>query len=157
MKTAVFHKIGEPSEDHMVNSLEQILAFDGQITFDGAYMSVYEHRKQLAFLESPLLFIQGYSVGTEGIMSWQQIMELVFDNNFQLGWHGHSHRRLTELRDSEVEEELTCPLPLDLYAYPHGDWDSRVAKIVQEMGYLRAYSTTQGEEGNDFAIPRIYL
>lgn len=151
----VFHKIGEPSEDHMVNSLEQILGFNGQITFDGAYLSVWEHRDELAQKE-PVLFIQGDTVGYDDVCSWRQIEELLAIG-FIAGWHGWTHRRLTELPDHVVVRELTATSNYKLYAYPHGDWDERVAKLVKDMGYLRAYSTTQGEEGNDFAIPRTYI
>lgn len=156
---AVFHKIGEPSKDHMINSVEQIIDFalkGGLVTFDGAYKSLWENRNKLYNIE-PILFIQGNTVGTDGVMDWNEIMELRIKYGFTLGWHGWSHRRLTELEDRPIQRELWSPILMDVYAYPHGDWDDRVAKLVREAGYLRAYSTTQGVEGNDFAIPRQYL
>lgn len=153
----VFHRIGEPTGDHFTNSLEQILALDGIITFDGAYLSVWEHRDELAGKDA-IMFVQGDTVGTEGIMDWSQINDLGENYGFHVGWHGWTHRRLPELPDHAVIAELTAPGGLlPLYAYPHGDWDGRVAGLVKDMGYLRAYSTTQGEEGNDYAIPRVYI
>lgn len=159
MGIAVFHRIG--NEANFVNPIEQILAYDGIITFDGAYESVYHHRKELAS-RKPILFIQGDTVGTDGVCKWWQIMELVYRWGFQLGWHGHSHRKLTELNAGEVYKEIRPDGPLwpseyKYYAYPHGDWDNKVAAIVRQAGYEKAYSTTQGEEGNDFAIIREYL
>lgn len=160
VRVACFHKIGEPSEDHMVNSIEQILAFDGRVTFDGAYESVWESYPKLKpFLiyQSPVLFIQGDTVGKDGICSLSQIKTLS-QLGFIIGWHGWSHRRLTELNDDEVRAELDKPeWVAPFYAYPHGDWDERVANLVRKYGYICAYSTTQGEEGNDFAIPRVYI
>lgn len=155
MALAVCHHVGEVGE--YTNTLEEILAFDGILTFDGAYISVWDNREKLA-PKQPILFVQGETVGRDGVCSNTQIDELA-GLGFVLGWHGWTHRRLTELPDHAVIRELTSPDPVNykLYAYPHGDWDGRVAKIVQQMGYLRAYSTTQGEEGNDFAIPRIYV
>lgn len=155
MGVAVFHHISDEKKDFH-NTIEEILAFDGVITFDGAYRSVYVHRQALKDRE-PILFIQGNTVGTEGVCSQKEIAELV-DMGFVLGWHGWTHRRLTELPDHVVINELNPPTDsYKLYAYPHGEWDDRVAKLVKEMGYFRAYSTTQGVEGNDFAIPREYL
>lgn len=156
---AVFHKVGEPSEDHIVNSLEQILNFDGQVTFDGAYESVYKHREILRDRDV-IIFIQADTLGKSGVMNFSQVSELCIRYGFHLGWHGWSHRKLTELPDYAVIAELSPPAEwnvLPLYAYPHGDWDERTASLVKQMGFLRAYSTTQGEEGNDFAIPRIYV
>lgn len=158
MDVAVFHKIGEPNEDHTVNSLEQILGFKGEITFDGAYRSIWEHREILGKRE-PILFVQEDTVrlGNPDVLTWEEILALR-PYGFILGWHGKSHRRLTELPDHVIIKELTAP-PLfgKLYAYPHGDWSEHTAELVKQMGYLRAYSTTQGEGGNDFAIPRRYL
>lgn len=151
---AVFHKIG--TEGEYTNTIEEILNFDGVITFDGAYKSVYEHREVLGKRE-PILFIQYDTIDTEGVCTLDEISELE-DCGFVIGWHGRTHRRLTELPDHAVINELSHNLPnIKLYAYPHGDWDGRVAKLVKDMGYLRAYSTTQGEDGNDFAIPRVYI
>ena len=155
-QVAVFHRIGEPTPDKFTHSLEQILGFDGVITFDGAYDSIYAHRFELA-PKAPIMFVQADTVDTEGVMSWDELEEL-YHLGFVAGWHGRTHRKLTELPDHVVIRELTPVHPdVKLYAYPHGDWDERVAQIVKGMGYLRAYSTTQGEEGNDYAIPRIYL
>lgn len=155
MVVAVFHKIGEPTPDHFTHSIEQILAFEGVLTFDGAYLSVFEHREALA-PRKPLLFVLASTVGSDDVMGWSQIAELK-KLGFIIGWHGVSHRRLTEMGDAAVYKELENGRGYKLYAYPHGDWDQRVADIVKSMGYEKAYSTTQGEEGNAYAIPRVYI
>lgn len=156
-KVAVFHHISNKRKDFH-NSIEQILSFDGVLTFDGAYTSVWDYRDDLAQKDA-VIFVQGDTVGTHGVMTWEQIEALAsYPYNLHLGWHGWTHRRLTDLPDHAVIAELSAPRGgALLYAYPHGDWDERTAKLVKDMGYLRAYSTTQGEEGNDFAIPRIYI
>lgn len=152
----VFHRIGEPSKDHMVNSLDQIIGFDGQITFDGGDISIYRHRKVLAE-RKPTLFVLDEAIGGDNEMSWDEIIELQ-NMGFILGWHGWTHRRLPELTDRQITNELMKPMNIFyLYAYPHGDFDERTARLIKQAGYTKAYSTTQGEEGNDFAIPRIYI
>lgn len=152
-KIAVFHKIGESGD--YTNTIEQILAYEGIITFDGAYTSLWEHREKLAEKE-PILFVQANTLGTEGVMTWEQVRELGV-KGFILGWHGRTHRRLTELPDHIVTRELTPAFPeFKLYAYPHGDFDERTKQLVRDMGYLRAYSTTQGND-DPFSLHREYI
>lgn len=157
MEVAIFHHIGD--EGDFTNTIDEILAFDGVITFDGAYNSVWEHREALEDRE-PILFVQGDTVGQPGVMSWEEILHLAHHYQFIIGWHGWTHRKLTDLPDHVVINELIPAKEIEgvkLYAYPHGEWDERVAKIVQQMGYIRAYSTTQGNNDNDFAIYRKYI
>lgn len=150
---AVFHHIGD--EGSFTNPLSQILNYEGVLTFDGAYLSVWQNRKVL-YERNPILFVQADTIGNPGVCSWEQILELG-EEGFVLGWHGHTHRRLTELPDHAVIRELT-PHNSDfkLYAYPHGDFDERTANLVKEMGYLRAYSTTQGNDDN-YSLYREYI
>lgn len=152
---AVFHHIGEPTEDKFTRSLEQILAYQGLITFDGAYKEVYEHRQVLGARE-PIMFIQWDTIGTDGVCTLDEIAELK-KAGFTIGWHGHTHRRLTELTDDEIRQEIHSELgPMLAYAYPHGDFDERAKRLIEEAGYLYAYSTTQGDD-SDYARRREYI
>lgn len=157
MAVAVFHKIGESTEDKFTHSLEQILSYEGQITFDGVYESVFDNRLALKD-RRPLLFISGNQVGREGYCNKEQLLELEY-LGFVLGWHGWSHDKLTELTYIQILSELHKPdwINSGFYAYPHGDFNDLALEAIKTMGYKEAYSTTQGEEGNDFAIPRIYV
>lgn len=151
----VFHHIGD--EGDFTNTIEQILAYNGVVTFDGAYKSVYQHRERLAE-KRPLMFIQGDTIGGRGVMTEDEINDLAQNYNFTLGWHGWSHERLTDLPDHSVIRELSNPDPnvYKLYAYPHGDFDERTRNIVQKMGYLKAYSTTQGND-HPYSLHREYI
>lgn len=156
MKTAVFHRIGEPTEDKFTHSVEQILAYEGTPTFDGVYTSVWDNWPQIKG-RLPILFITGDQIGREGYLNRSQLEELQI-RGYQVGWHGWSHRRVIELSDEELWHELSKPSWVDpVYAYPHGAFDARAISVLKTQGYKKAYSTTQGEEGNDFAIPREYV
>lgn len=156
MSTAVFHRIGSPNPATFTNSIEQVLAFDGLITFDGVYTSVFDNRLVLA-PKHPLLFISGDQIGRDGYCNYEQLHNLK-SLGFVLGWHGWSHRRLNELSDDEKRLELRRPDWVEpIYAYPHGDFDERSVYVLKAYGYKEAYSTTQGEDGNDFAIKRVYI
>lgn len=155
MSVAVFHRVGEPTEDKFTHSIEQILAFDGLITFDGAYTSLWPHREVLGS-RKPILFVQGLTLGSEGVLTVGEVMKLQ-ESGFILGWHGWSHNRLTELSEDEIANELDRPDWVDpIYAYPHGDFNQVAIDKLKEMGYQKAYSTTQGDDG-DYTIKRIYI
>lgn len=155
MGVAVFHRIGEPTEDRFTHSIEQIMDYDGQITFDGIYRSVFEHRAVLAWRE-PILFITGEQIGRKNFCNREQLEHLNW-MGFRLGWHGWTHRKITELSDSEQWEELKRPDWVSpFYAYPHGEYDQRAIEKLKKGGYIGAYSTTQGED-SDFAIRREYI
>lgn len=153
--TGVFHHIGTPSQDHFTNSLEQILAYEGEVTFDGIYTSVYEHREALKD-RKPLLFITGNQIGEQGYCTREQLEEMK-QLGFILAWHGWTHRRLTELSEAEIQEELTKPDWVEpFYAYPHGDFNDLSKQLLEDMGYVAGYSTTQGD-GSQYALYRQYI
>lgn len=153
MGTIVCHRIGTKGE--FTDPIEDILAHQGQITFDGVYTSVFDHRHLLA-PKLPILFISGDQIGREGFCNTEQLLELK-KLGFILGWHGWSHRKVTELSRTELWTELSKPTWVnDVYAYPHGDFDEQAMNMLKELGYKKAYSTTQGDE-NVFSLRRSYL
>lgn len=155
MQVAVFHRIGVPNPQEFTNSIQQIMDYDGLVTFDGVYVSVFEHRGTLA-KKKPILFISGDQIGREGFCNKEQLLELR-KLGFTLGWHGWSHRRFNELSDDEKRLELRKPDWIEpVYAYPHGDFDDRSKHVLKAYGYFKAYSTTQGD-GDDFAVIRHYI
>lgn len=156
-QVAVFHRIGEPTPDKFTHSIEQILAFDGEITFDGVYDSVFDCRLELKS-RRPVLFVSGNQIGRDGFCNKEQLQELEY-LGFILAWHGWCHQQLTELSPEQILAELRRPkwLQTSLYAYPHGEFDEKSIATIRQYGYTKAYSTTQGEAGNEFAIPRIYV
>lgn len=152
----VFHRIGTPEPGNFTNSIEQILAFPGLITFDGVYTSVFDNRLALKDKKA-ILFVSGDQIGREGFCNKEQLLELERLGHI-LAWHGWSHRKLTELSENDIRSELSRPdWVKPFYAYPHGDFDKRSIDILKKLGYRQAYSTTQGENGNEFAIYRHYI
>jgi hypothetical protein len=160
---AVFHRIGDPNPQTFTNSIEQILSCpQHEVTFDGIYTSVWEHREDIKDL-GVWLFAAGDTIGTrefgkEGFVDHRQLLTLVHEYGCKLGWHTWSHPDLRRLTDDEVRRELDAPdwCPREAFAYPYGDFDDRIIGLVKEAGYAKAYSTTQGN-GSDFAIYRAYL
>lgn len=84
-----------------------------------------------------------------------------------IGSHSVSHPLLTrcddeslarELRESRSRLEEWTGAPVDLFAYPTGDYDARVAAAARQAGYRAAFvEESRGLGLGDFEIPRIGL
>jgi hypothetical protein len=99
-------------------------------------------------------------------MSWEQVHRLR-DEGCDFGSHTLGHAILTtmppEAARREVEESaqvLAARLerPVDLFAYPNGDFDAATREMVTAAGYAGAVATVPGfwsAAGDRFAVPRI--
>lgn len=156
MEVAVFHHIGESTPDKFTHSIQHILDYEGQITFDGIYTSVFEHRHKLRD-RNVILFVSGDQIGREGYCNKEQLLELQKHGHI-LAWHGWSHRRVTDLSRDELLADLTKPDWVEpIYAYPHGEYNNEAIGVLTQLGYNKAYSTIQGDINNELAIPRRYI
>lgn len=147
------------------------------LTVDDAYLSVYT-------VAYPMLKARGWPmtvfVSTEAsnqqrgdVMRWEQMREMQ-RHGFEFANHTLSHphlpRRLdnedtgawrTRIRDEieqaqrDLREHLGSEPPM-LFAYPYGEYDSTVAAIVEELGYLAfgQHSGAIGRNSDRLALPR---
>lgn len=97
------------------------------------------------------------------LMSWDQARQLQ-QLGFDIGSHSNSHRFLTTLTDIELAAELkdsreairtrlgTVP---DLFCYPYGDCDPRVAAAARQAGYRVGFSgDPEQPDGGDLETRR---
>lgn len=96
-----------------------------------------------------------YKITTEAFLSWDEIKEMYNSGLIYFGSHTKSHRILTTISDQEIREELdqsrmklinenvveTSFIP---FAYPNGNYNDRIAKMVREAGYSLAVTTKKG-------------
>lgn len=161
----LLHNIYPTKHNSNYNTIEEILASEGPISFDGVYRSVYKYRHRLVGKDITL-FITGDYVGKdnsfdegqplEKFCDWNEIMEIVKVTGAKLGWHSWSHSDLTKLDLYEVKREMTPPFPMDYFAYPYGKFDDVALVAAKALGYKRAYSVTQGN-GSQYQLNRKYL
>lgn len=127
------------------------------LTVDDAYLSVYEKAFPIAKQRKvPLtVFVSTDAVDHHlgGYMSWAQMREMAA-HGIDFANHGASHDHLTEWREGEdeagwaarvtqdiegaqqrLDKELGAQRPL-LFAYPYGEFDCALAKLVRKLGYL---------------------
>ena len=163
----LLHNIGHVSHNSNYNTPFQVRQCWEPLSFDGVYLNVWAHRELLLKRDhKTVLFVMGDTVGKDNSFdsamplelycNWDQIMDLVINYNCELGWHTWKHQNLTLLRDEEVKKEVTPPIPMKHFAYPYGNVDARVAKIVQDAGFESAWSVFQGD-GSQFQKNRKYL
>jgi peptidoglycan/xylan/chitin deacetylase (PgdA/CDA1 family) len=162
----LLHNVG-PKLNANYTTAEEILRCKEQISFDGVYYNVWVHRHILKpKLVGAILFVMGDFVGKdnsfdkgqylEAYCGWNEIMDLVTNFGCVLGYHSKTHRNLLDLSDEEVLAEVMPPFPSNVFAYPYGSVDERVARIVKECGYQAAWSVHQGD-GSQFQKKRRYL
>ncbi|WP_242024317.1 polysaccharide deacetylase family protein [Trichocoleus sp. FACHB-591] len=131
------------------------------LTFDDGYKGHYEH-------VYPLLKKYGYpavfSIYTAKVgkklgrssLNWEELRQMATDPLVTIAAHSVTHPPdLTKLTDdhlaTEVAEskqllEAELGMPIRYFTYPEGKYDQRVAKVVQEAGYLAAFTMDDVDE-----------
>ena len=139
---------------------------------DGLAASVIEASKKLP-LQTRLDLIERLAVasGTTQIpafarlMTFSEIAELAQDGH-EIGSHSMTHCLMPECDDEALMFELAesrrilqshLGQRIESFCYPNGNSDSRTAQAVARAGYLRAVTTTwgnNGKNGNGFQLRR---
>ena len=108
------------------------------------------------------------SAGVDAMMTWDQVTE-VSAHGFEIGSHTATHPLLTFEDDATQAWELESSRELlrdrlatniRAFAYPNGDWNSKVRESVIRAGYSCAFTTKAGcyAYGSDlYSVPRFLL
>jgi len=115
------------------------------ITFDDGEMNNY--KEALPVLNKygwkAYFFIIIKRIGTEGYMGWKELKELL-RSGMVIGSHGLTHEILTNLLDSQMEEELRASkqnlevnlgIPIDTLSIPRGFCNDKVIETAYRLGY----------------------
>src|ERR1700693_977465 len=118
-----------------------------------------------------LLPAEGNGVGpdeVDSMLTWTEAIEMS-RSGIDMGAHTVTHPLLSYENDMTVEHELRLSKqtleeklekPVRAFAYPNGDWDERVRRWVEQVGYECAFTTRPGwyRRGEDpYSIRRILL
>ncbi len=115
------------------------------LTFDDGEMNNYTVALPLLkeFGFAGHFFLIAKRVGKEGYMGWEHIRQLQSDG-MVIGSHGFSHEILTNLLDTQIQEELTASkkylernlgLPIESISIPRGFCDDKIIRMAREAGY----------------------
>jgi peptidoglycan/xylan/chitin deacetylase (PgdA/CDA1 family) len=137
------------------------------LTFDDGWRSIYENALpilQRAGIKSTCYVVSGYLDDEQfpAYMNTTQIFELNAQGH-EIGCHTASHKNLPKETDSIIESEVNLSLKflrglgvsVQTFAYPFGEYDSRVVRTVKDAGFLGARSVERGF--NDQTTDRFLL
>jgi hypothetical protein len=94
-------------------------------------------------------------LGDEPLLNWEDVRSLAAAG-VTVGAHGRRHDRLSGLVDAELVEQLDGSLsdlrerlnpPLELLAYPYGDYDLAARDAASRAGFRMAFTTEKGRNG----------
>jgi len=84
-----------------------------------------------------------------------------------IGSHSRTHPRLNSLSDADAQSELVgsrqdlekmLRRKVELFAFPHGEYDDRILDLCRDAGYRRVFQVTPGDtrfETSEYAIHRV--
>jgi polysaccharide deacetylase family sporulation protein PdaB len=135
----VFQDESAPTAVYKVSTQEPILA----LTFD---ISWGEHRVGpiLDILQEKGVRKATFFLSSSWAQSHPDLVQKIVDAGFEIGSHGHKHDHYSRLTDQEIREQIRTSdailskltgRTLNLIRLPNGDFDQRVLRIADELGY----------------------
>ena len=101
-------------------------------------------------------FIPTARIGTPGYVDENDIRAL-HGAGMEIGSHGCTHQRWTEMSDSEIAQDVTASVerlsaiigePVRTAAIPFGHCDRRVLAVLRRLGLTRVYSSFRGPDSD---------
>jgi peptidoglycan/xylan/chitin deacetylase (PgdA/CDA1 family) len=138
------------------------------ITFDDGWQNQYDDAlgvlRDHGFTATFFVYTKVIDNGP-GFMTWDELRQLK-SAGMTIGSHTRTHPDLTqkgvslksEIVGSREDIQKNLGTAPDLFAYPYGDWDDRVAEAVRSAGYVAARGMGEGpanSKGNLFALKSI--
>lgn len=138
------------------------------ITFDDGYLNNYlyafpslvKHKLKATF------FVVADRIGSANYMNWTQLKEMI-EHGMDVQSHTLTHQPLVKMDSRRLEQELSAAKillekelrrPITYLSYPHGVYNNRVLRVVQEAGYAGGCTSDIGYcnvQKNPYKINRI--
>jgi peptidoglycan/xylan/chitin deacetylase (PgdA/CDA1 family) len=138
------------------------------VTFDDGFHDTVRALDRLAEASiGATVYATASYVGRPGMMSADDVASIAPRRHVEVGAHGMTHRRLDELREDEIADEVTTSRAFvesmtgracETFAYPHGCHDRRVVAAVRRSGYTSAVAVKNALSHRDddpLAIARV--
>ncbi len=156
----VVSRIEDAQNSAHTSSLKKLV-----LTFDDGEMN--NCANALPVLEkmefSGYFFIIATRVGKPGYMGWNEIKKL-HNAGMVIGSHGFTHEILTNLLDTQVEEELLASkkylernldLTIDTLSIPRGFCTDKIINMAHETGYKHVFISERSQDMQTHCYSRI--
>ena len=132
------------------------------LTFDdgygGHYDFVYPLLKKYGYPGVFSIYTSKVGINTgRSHVTWDQLRQMATDPLITIAAHSVTHPRdLRALSEDKLQMEVIeskrlleakLGIPINYFTYPEGKYDTRVAKVVREAGYLAALTMSNVDEG----------
>lgn len=137
------------------------------LTIDDAYKSFYQNAlpifKKYNYPFTLYVYVQATNKKYGDFMSWDEIKET--DKYGTIGLHSYSHPRLTKTptKDIIIDTKKAFDIFKDkmgympkTYAYPYGEYDSRVKNILKQFNFKAILNQSTGTVNNNSDIYDIH-
>lgn len=154
------YRVGTFEEDGHYSDEQKVI-----LTFDDGEMNNYDQAlpvlKKCGF--PAYFFIIAKRVGEYGYMSWDEL-RAIHESGMIIGSHGFSHEILTNLMDSQVEEELRASkrylernldITVDTFSMPRGFCNNKVVRMAYEAGYKHVLISDRPRELTEPCLSRV--
>jgi len=163
-KTATFNGLVD-----FFNSGTKIAAKSILITFDDGYDDYYLNAlpilREMGFTAS--VFVPTGLMNNPGYLSWDQIGSAAGQGTFFAN-HTWSHKNVKIAQDLLIREITTADTQLSekglnnpkVFAYPYGFSSSNAEKLLTQLGYQLAFTTSPGStlcKAKHFDLPRVRI
>jgi len=122
---------------------------DPIITFDDGELNNYQQAFPIIteYGWKAYFFVIVKRIGKEGYMNWSELKEL-HKAGMIIGSHGLTHEILTNLLDSQMEEELSASkknleinlgIPIDTISIPRGFCNDKIIETACKLGYKTVF------------------
>ena len=113
------------------------------ITIDDAFSSFYEiawpylKEKKIPFI----LFVSTKTIGGNGYMTWDQIIELEKENTVYIGNHSHAHNYLVDMKNEDFITDIVTSSKVFnknlgynpiFFSYPFGEYSSLIKEYISK-------------------------
>jgi len=135
------------------------------LTFDDGEMNNYEVAfpiiKEMGFNASFFIIVK--RIGENGYMGWKELKSLA-EAGMTVGSHGLTHEVLTNLKDSQVIEELKASknclemnlgIPINAFSLPRGFCNDKIIQWAYELGYKYIFISEKPKGSKSVCTPRI--
>lgn len=137
------------------------------LTMDDGYSSIMSGALPLLqeYGYRASIFVCTEYVGAKNNLSWEEL-ETLQEEGFEIGNHSHSHAHFVELPKDSFRKDLErsearfkehLGKKPELYAYPYGEYEPSLKRVLKKKGYQGAVAQRSGvihRNSDRFELPR---